>query len=308
MEHQKDLIILKGSGKIFCAGGDVKGLITSTTDQTHRIYSMGSRSSDLIANYNKPFVALIDGLTMGGAAFYAMPAKYRIVTERTAFSMPETKIGYFNDAGSSYFLSRLDNNFGIYMGLTGNAVKGFDMKKIGLGTHFIESKKLDELEKRLTQCTTHRDVEEILIESESDPPSLMTELDEYLPNIKKCFSGVTVEEIYENLQEDGSDWAQKTLNTLNEKSPLALKVTHRSITTGKKISLKDCLKMEMRLALNHKTGGDLKEGVRALLIDKDLRPNWTRKSVYDVTDEDVESFFQPVLKQYELTFEGVLEN
>lgn len=308
-EHHKDVIILKGSGKIFCAGGDIKQLISSSPDQAYFLYSLGCRSFDLIANYKKPFIVLIDGLAMGGAAMYAMPGKYRIATERTSFSMPETVIGYFNDAGSSHFLSRLENNFGIYMGLTGNPVKGFDMKKIGLATHFIESRKLEELEKSLIQCKTHEDVERILIESASDPPSTVTELDDILPNIKKCFSGVTVEDIYGNLQEDGSDWAKKTLSILNVKSPTSLKVSHRSITTGRNIPLRDCLKMEMCLTMNYSIGGgDVKEGVRAVLVGKDLKPIWSRKSIYDVTDEDVERFFEPVPKKYELTFEEIIKN
>lgn len=308
-EQRKDLLILKGSGKIFCAGGDIKEMINSNSDHAHFVYSLACRSFDLIANYKKPFVVLIDGLTMGGAAFYAMPGKYRIATERTAFSMPETIIGYFNDAGSSYFLSRLDNHFGIYMGLTGNAVNGFDMKKIGLATHFVESSKLDELELSLTQCKTHEEVERILMEAASDPPSPVTELDEILPNIKKCFDASTVEEIYENLQEDDSDWAKKTLNSLKQKSPLALKVSHRSIISGN-IPLRDCLKMEMRLTMNYSigNGGDVKEGVRAVLVDKDLKPNWSRKSIYDVTDEDVERFFRPVPTKYELIFEDTIKN
>lgn len=304
MEHQKDLIILKGSGKIFCAGGDIKQMINSSRDHAHFVYSLGCRSFDLIANYKKPYVVLFDGLTMGGAALYTMPGKYRIATERTAFSMPETKIGYFNDAGSSYFLSRLDNNFGIYMGLTGTPVTGFDVKKVGLATHFIESKKLEMLESHLIKCETHEDVERILNKLSSDQPSVNTsKLDDILPNIKKCFSGVTVEEIYENLKRDGSDWAEKTLNTLKINSPTALKVSLRSITSGKNISLRDCLKMEMCLTINHNVDDcDVKEGVRAVLIDKDFKPNWSRKSIHEVTDEDVDRYFKPIPQKYELSF------
>lgn len=308
-EHRKNLIIVKGSGKIFCAGGDIKELERSSTDHAYSVYSLGCRSYDLIANYKIPYVVLIDGITMGGGAFYAISGKYRIATERTAFSMPETIIGYFNDAGSSYFLSRLDNNFGLYLGLTGISVKGFDMKKIGLATHFIKSEKLDELENNLVQCKTSEDVERILVESASDPPSIVTEVDEILPKVRKCFSGTTVEEIYEKLQEDGSEWAKNTLNSLKLKSPTSLKVSHRSISAGRSMSLRDCLKMEMRLTINHSTiGGDVKEGVRAILVDKDMKPNWSRKSIYEVTDKDVDRFFQPIPMKYELNFEESIKN
>lgn len=308
MEPQKDVIILKGSGKIFCAGGDIKQMINNSSDHAHFVYSLGCRSYDLIANYRKPYVVIMDGLTMGGAAFYTMPGKYRIATERTVFSMPETIIGYFNDAGSSYFLSRLDNNFGIYMGLTGAQVKGFDTKTVGLATHFIESKKLDELEKNLIQCKTNEEVETVLDYS-SEPPSRHTGLEAILPNINKCFGSNTVEKIYKNLQQDDSDWANKTLNALKANSPTAIKVSFRSITSGKNMSLRNCLKMEMGLTINHNTDSmEVKEGVRAVLIDKDFKPNWSRKSIYDVTDENVERYFKPIEQKYELNFEENIQN
>lgn len=308
MEHQKDLIILKGSGEIFCAGGDIKQMINNSPDHAHFVYTLGCRSYDLIANYKKPYVVIMDGLTMGGAAFFTMPGNYRIATERTVFSMPETIIGYFNDAGSSYFLSRLGNNFGIYMGLTGAQVKGSDTKKVGLATHFIESKKLEELEKNLIRCKTNEDVETVLDYS-SEPPSLDTGLEAILPNINKCFGSNTVEKIYKSLQQDGSDWAKKTLNTLKVNSATAIKVSFRSITSGKHISLRDCLKMEMCLTINHSADSlEVKEGVRAVLIDKDFKPNWSRKSIYDVTDEDVERYFKPIQQKYELYFEDDIKN
>lgn len=255
MDHQKDITILKGSGKVFCAGGDIKQMTRSSPDDAHKMYSLGCRSFDRISNYKTPFVVLIDGLAMGGASFYAMPGKYRIATERTKFAMPETAIGYFNDAVSSYWLSRLENNFGIYVGLTGTFVKGFDMKKSGLATHYIESKKLDELQQDLVQCQSHADVEQVLTDSSSDPPSPVTELDEILPNINKCFSGTTMEEIFENLENDGSEWSRNTLTTLKTKSPTSLKVSLRCLSTGKNISLRDCLKMEMVLTMNYCTDG-----------------------------------------------------
>ncbi|KAG4078987.1 hypothetical protein HA402_001642 [Bradysia odoriphaga] len=309
MEHQKDIVILKGSGKIFCAGGDIKQLTRASPDEAYVVYSLACRTFDRISNYKKPFVALVDGLTMGGAAIYAMSGKYRIATERTKFSMPETIIGYFNDAASSYWLSRLENNFGIYVGLTGSYVKGYDMKKSGLATHYVESEKLDQLEQSLIRCQSHADVEKVLSESSSDPPSCASELDKILPNINKCFGGVTVEEIFDNLDNDGSEWAKDTLTVLKMKSPTSLKVSHRSFTTGKNISLRECLNMEMVLTINYCTDGtDAKEGVRAMLIDKDLKPNWSRKSIYEVANEDVERFFRPIPKKYELIFDEQLTN
>lgn len=308
MEYQKDLVIIKGSGKVFCAGGDIRQLSDASVDGAYATYSLVARTFDRIKNYKKPFIAIIDGLAMGGAAIYSMPAKYRIATERTNFSMPENIIGYFNDAASAYWLSRLDDNFGIYLGLTGNQVKGVDMERRGLATHYIESSKLDEMEQQLTQCNSHADVENALNKFSSDSPTLATDLDKILPKIRKCFGGETMEEIFHDLESDGSEWARNTLNTLKLKSPLSLKVSHRSLTTGRNISFRDCLKMEMILTLNYVGNSDTKEGVRAILIEKDLKPNWSRKSIYEVTDENVSGFFRPIPKKYELTFDDEITN
>lgn len=166
------------------------------------------------------------------------------------------------------------------------------MKKVGLATDYVESHKLDELESALITCKTNEDVGGILKKFSSDPISTATELDPFFPKVKKCFGSETVEKIYENLQEDGSDWAQNTLKILQRMSPLSLKVVHRSLQMAKTLSLQDCLKMEYRLAIHHNAKSDLIEGCRAVLIERDFKPKWSRKSIYDVTEEDVARFFQ----------------
>lgn len=113
LQHDKDIVIFKGSGKVFCAGGDVKQIAGAPKASVVFGYTNGYRSTNLIANYEKPYIALMDGLAMGGAAYYSIPGKHCVATERTIFAMPETSLGYYNDAGATYFLPRLDNNFGI---------------------------------------------------------------------------------------------------------------------------------------------------------------------------------------------------
>lgn len=188
------------------------------------------------------------------------------------------------------------------MGLTGAQVKGFDVKKVGLASDYVESHKLDELESGLIECKTNEDVDRILKKFSSDPTSAATDLDHVLPKVEKCFGSETVEEIYESLQNDGSDWAQQTLKTLNRMSPISLKVCHRSLLIAKHLSLQDCLKMEFRLAVHHNTKSDLQEGARAVLIEKDFKPKWSRKSIYDVTEDDVARFFERLPETDELVF------
>lgn len=303
LESEKEIVIFKGLGKVFTSGGDVKQIAGLPLEEVKDGYRNSDRTSDLIANYKIPYVSLMDGLAMGGATYYSLPGRFCVVTERTVFSMPETAIGSFNDSGSSYFLPRLAHNFGIYMGLTGARVKGFDLKKVGLATHYIESEKLEDLEEKLSVCKTHDDVAKILQTFSFDPSSKETELDSIIPRIDKCFGGATVEEIYENLQHDGSDWAMKTVKILDKMSPTSLKVTHKNLLLGRISSLRDCLKREWLLVIHHSLDSDLKEGCRALLVDKDFKPQWNPKTIKEVTEEQVERFFQPSPDGDELTFE-----
>ena len=182
---------------------------------------------------------------------FSIAGKYKIATERTVYAMPETVIGFFNDAGASYFLSRLRYDIGIYIGMTAERLKGFDVKKVGLASHYVESKRLEDLEKALLECKTDEEIGKAIAKHSSVPTSTETELDLVLNSIDKCFDGETVEEIMENLHLDGSEWAMNTIRTLNKLSPTSLKVTHRCMTLGKKMSLEDCLKMEFRVGQHH---------------------------------------------------------
>lgn len=295
---------MKGNGKVFCSGGDVKQINGGSVPEVISGYWASFRTYDTIATYKKPYVSLVDGLAMGGAAVYSTQNTYRVATERTLFAMPECSIGYFCDSGATYFLSRLEKNFGVFMGLTGYRVKGYDMKKVKLASHFIESSRLDAAEKALVECKTHAEVASVLDKFESIPKSTATDLDEIIPKVEKCFGAPTVEEIYKNLQQDGSDWAKGTIKTLNRMSPTSLKVTHRAINLGRNLSVRDCLRMEVRLVYHHiKVKKDLREGCRAVLIDKDFKPKWNPASIQEVSDETVCSYFGPIPEEFELTFE-----
>lgn len=263
-----------------------------------------AKTYNIIINCSKPFIAIIDGLTFGGAANYAMSPRYRVVTERAVFAMPETAIGYFPDSGASFFLSRLTDNFGLYMGLTGARLRGFDIKKVGLATHYIESSKLVELEADLINLKTHEEVSEVLDKYSSYPTPYSTDLDLVIPSIKKCFDGSSIEEIFKNLRNDNSDWAMNIIKSLNQMSPTSLKVTHRSITSGKNMTIQDCLKMESRLGTQHNVQSDLKEGIRALLVDKDYKPKWSPRAVQEVTDDQVARFFTPSSYDCVIDFES----
>lgn len=234
---------------------------------------------------------------------FTMSSKYRIATEKTIYSAPEAKMGAFNSNGASFFLSRLDKNVGIYMGMTGTRMMGFDVKKIGIASHFVESRNLRDLRQALLNCESSDDVENILEDFSYSPANFETNLDENLERIRKCFAGLTVEQIIENLKLDGSNWADETLTTLRKMSPTSLKVCHRQLSLGRHMSLEDCCKMEFRLNAHFTMKSDLQEGYRAFIIEKDMKPMWNPDTVEEVTDHDISRFFSPLPDGDELTFE-----
>mgnify|MGYP003507189969 CR=1 FL=1 len=211
LETKKSHVIFKGNEKVFSAGGDVKEVIAPGFDGT--IFRYALRSFELVHTYKIPYIALMNGITFGGSAGFGIaPKNYRVVTEKTSFAMPETTIGFFNDNGASYFLSRLKRNVSFYISLASARVNGGDIKKVGLADYFVLNEQLDELEKSLIECKNRDDIEKTLKKFSSEPET--SEIDKVLNEIDKCFDGDSVEEIIDNLHLDGSDWAMKTVKII----------------------------------------------------------------------------------------------
>jgi 3-hydroxyisobutyryl-CoA hydrolase len=300
---------MKGAGdKAFCAGGDIMQLSTSVYELSKDMLFCTLTSFGIVATYKKPFISIMDGITMGGGSSYSVAGKFSVATEKTVYAMPETAIGFFNDSGASYFLPRIPNNVGIYIGLTGVRLKGYDVKKFGLASHFVEGRKVDELETALIHCKTETEIEKVLANFSSVPANPKSELDDLIPRIDKCFAPETIEEIYEKLRQDGSDWAHETIKLLDKMSPTSLKVSLKNLLLGKKLSLRDCLTMDYRIGGHFLIKSDLKEGVRALLIDKDMKPKWDPPTVEEVSAEHVERFFKPLPHGDDIEFGRNLKN
>ncbi|UJR10472.1 hypothetical protein I4U23_014676 [Adineta vaga] len=207
-------------------------------------------------------------------------------------------VGLFPDVGGSHFLSRLPNNLGVFLGLTGYRLRGIDVLHAGIATHFVPTNRLEELERKLVDIpkANHNSVKELLDKSsqasiESQPPF---SLQEQLPQINRLFSinSKNVETILEQLKSDGSEFALKQLSTLEKMSPTSLKVTFEQLKRGQKLDLKDCLTMEYRMVQNVMNGHDFFEGVRAVLVDKDNKPQWKPNSLKNVTEKEIENYFE----------------
>lgn len=303
LQSSKKLVIFKGSDKIFSSGGDIKELCSYDTEKAKEYFQHPMRLFHLVHNYKIPYISIMNGVCFGAASNLTVSAKkYRIATEVTDFAMPEAKIGFFTDNGASFFLSRLARNVGFYISLASPRIKGYDVKRIGLADHYIETHKLGDLEKELVNAKNSAEVESILSKFSSPPPK-ETQLESILPKIDKCFDGDSVEEIIDNLHLDGSDWAMETVKLLNTNAPSSLKICHKELTLGKSLSLEECLKMEYRIATRQfNPNGDFYEGVRSLLIDRDNKPQWKHKALHDVKAEFVDGFFKPLADHEELTF------
>lgn len=305
----KKLVVMKGAGqKAFCAGLDLNEFMKDPLRDSQLIHDT-SIAMDYISTYKKPYVAVIDGIIMGGGCFYSMTGKFRIATERTIFAMPETEIGFFPNAGSSYFLPRLKYNLGFYVGLAGARIYGYDVKKFGLASHFIESKRINDFMKTVVTCTNEYEVGKTIANYSTVPLVIESELDEVISKIDKCFDSDSVEEVYANLHLDGSEWAVQTIRNLNRMSPTSMKISHRLLTMGKSLTLRECLKLEHSLSHNIVMHGfdEFKEGVRALIVDKDLKPKWNPKTLSEVKEEQLEKIFAPLTGEHELTFESDAE-
>ncbi|XP_043104187.1 3-hydroxyisobutyryl-CoA hydrolase, mitochondrial [Puntigrus tetrazona] len=299
-DSETDLVIIKGAGeKAFCAGGDIRAITEArkADDSFTQIFFREEYIlNNAIATYKKPFVALIDGITMGGGVGISVHGRFRVATEKTLFAMPETGIGLFPDVGGGYFLPRLKGKLGLFLGLTGFRLKGRDVQRVGLATHFVQSDKIASLEKDLVDLKSPSDSDVVqLLDSYQQQSNLDAEkpfvLQEQTEAIDRLFSAGSMEEIMENLKKDGSAFALKQIETLAKMSPTSLKLTFRQIQDGARMSLQEVLVMEYRLSQACMRGHDFFEGVRAVLIDKDHSPKWKPSTLSEVSEQAIEECF-----------------
>ena len=298
-----ECVIIKATpGRAFSAGGDIRHLYDCGVvgdydfDFFAREYALNAR----IHAYPKPYIALIDGIAMGGGVGVSFHGSHRVAGDKIAFSMPEVGIGFFPDVGGSYLLSRTPGHLGVYLGLTGSRLKQQDCFASGLATHACRSEDLAALEDELCRSDA---VDDTLDAFCLEPRTGANH--EQLPWIDKVFNAPSVEAIVDRLNKqrlgegDEAQWASKTLEGLLSKSPLSLKVAFEQIKRGKDLSMADCMRMEYRILRRILPRTDFYEGIRAAIIDKDAKPSWDPASLDDVDDLTVGSFFDD-LGEHEL--------
>jgi enoyl-CoA hydratase len=284
-----DAVVIEGAGeRAFCAGGDIIALRDAQTsgnrpaaDEFFRVeYDLNLT----IATYPKPYIALIDGICMGGGIGMSVHAPYRVATEHAAFAMPETAIGFFPDIGATFLLPRLPGELGLYLGLTGLRTTGADAVHAGFATHFTPRARLPQLSAALAK----------------DGPAALAAFNEALPPyslaadraaIDQCFSAATVTEIVQRLEALSANWSQAALKALRNVSPTALHFTLRALRRGRDLTLKQALDAEFALTKTTMAYPDFAEGVRAMVIDKDRKPAWQPSRIEDVDPARIDALF-----------------
>ncbi len=303
-------IVIQGAGeKGFCAGGDIRALADSSRDGTSYatdFFAEEYRTNLAVGTYPKPYVAILDGITMGGGVGLSVHAPFRVLTPRTVFAMPETGIGLIPDVGGSHILPRLPGKLGMYLGLTGARLKAADSLYAGVGTHYVTDDTVGSVVNALIGADfgprPFDTVDEILRAHASDPGE--APLAANRAAIDKHFVGETVEAIQTNLQHDEDHFCAEQCTAIASKSPTSLKLTHRLIREGAVHDLAGCLRQEFRVVSHIMNGHDFGEGVRAVIVDKDNKPRWSPETLEAVTPAMVNGYFAD-LGDKELRFDSV---
>jgi len=278
----------------FCAGGDIRALADSAAvggAAAREFFFIEYRLNHLLFGYPKPVIAVMDGVTMGGGVGVSWPAPYRIATERTTFAMPETGIGLFPDVGGSWYLPRLHGATGAWIALTGARLKAADCELLGVATDVVAADRLPALKAAIVDDPGA--IETILAELEWD--SSPAPVSHHRDDIDRLFAAPTLEGVFAALEADGSEWAAAQLATLRLKSPLSMKTALRQLQAGAAMTdFAEVMTMEMRIAARIVMTDDFREGVRAVIVDKDNAPRWRPADLAGVTDAMLDAVFSPL--------------
>jgi enoyl-CoA hydratase/carnithine racemase len=270
-------VVIEGTGgRAFCAGGDIRAIRSlAQAGEAAAVEAFFAEEYALNASideYPKPYVALIDGICMGGGIGVSVHGSHRVATETAMFAMPETGIALFPDVGATFMLPRLPGQLGLYLGLTGARMQGADAVHGGIATHFVLQADLPALRADLARDG----VAAVAVHARTLPPFSLAP---HRAAIDRCFGAETVPEILLRLQAEGTDWARETLATLRAMSPSAVLWSFAAVRRGAGLSLRDALAAELALTRQVTRHPDFAEGVRAMVVDKDRQPRWSPEAI-----------------------------
>lgn len=289
-------VLISGEGERgLCAGGDIRALYDHGRDGFgEKFFAAEYRMNAHIAAFEKPYIAIMDGITMGGGVGISAHGAIRIVTERTRLAMPETGIGFFPDVGGTWLLAHAPGEIGTFLGLTGESFGGADAIYAGLADHFITSENIPALIAKLSELPVTADIESVRSVVQGFSIAVTPPLAAHRTDIDLAFAHDSVEEIIAALDTSAAtEFAQQTLGILARKSPTSMKVTLRLLRLGRaSTSLEECLQREFDASHAVMKSAEFYEGVRAAVVDKDRNPKWNPPTVQEVTPALVDSYFQ----------------
>lgn len=286
-------VLLSGAGERgLCAGGDVVSIYHSARKdgvEARRFWRDEYQLNAQISEFAKPYVAVMDGIVMGGGVGVSAHANTRVVTDTSKVAMPEVGIGFIPDVGGVYLLSRAPGGLGLHAALTGAPFSGADAIAMGFADHYVPHADVE----AFRRAVVADGVESALAKYAVEPPP--GELAAQRDWIDECYAGQTVEDIVAALRAHGASPAHDAADLIATRSPIALSVTLAAVRRAADLpTLKDVLVQDYRVSSASLRSHDLVEGIRAQLIDKDRNPQWSPARLADVTAADVEAYFAPV--------------
>ena len=297
----KNVVVTAAEGKAFSAGGDIRLLYEQGRAGDHAaqldFWREEYRLNRRIRLYPKPYVALVDGIVMGGGVGVSLHGSHRIAGDKFSFAMPEVGIGFFPDVGATYFLPRLPGKTGMYLALTGARANAGDAVHLGLASVHISSKLFDYFTTVLSEGDS-ADYAAPRLQSTISAGSIIANRD----LIDRCFSAGSVAEILTRLDAEPAGFAAEAAKAMRAKAPLSLEIAYRQMTVGAKLSIDAAMQTEFRIVSRVCRGSDFYEGIRATILDKDFAPRWRHASLDEVAPQEVDSYFAPLAD--ELTFEN----
>ncbi len=304
-------IVLQGAGdKAFCAGGDITHLYQSMCDHpegenpfAEKFFHLEYRLDYMIHTYPKPVICWGHGVVMGGGLGLMAGASHRIVTEKSRIAMPEISIGLFPDVGGTWFLNRMPDGTGLFLGLTGATCNATDAVELGWAEAFIPQSQKDAVFRALRQQqwssseSNHSRVTQLCrsLTEQHRSQAPKGQIDQHRAIIHQVTQGDTLAEVIEQILAlpANDPWFEKAQKTLAKGSPISAQLVWRQLQTGGRLSLAEVFQRELIMAIQSTRQGEFREGIRALLIDKDLQPKWRFNTVADVPTEVIDAFFEP---------------
>jgi enoyl-CoA hydratase len=287
-------------GRFFCAGGDIRTLQDQIKQgvygEAEAFFNTEYKLNRQIARYPKPYIALIDGIVMGGGVGISGHGAFRVVTDNTVFAMPEVAIGFFPDVGVSRLLAQLPGKMGAYLAMTGERIRAHDMLTLNLATHHVAPTVFEDI---INALSAGEPAQEVLDRAVLVPiKAPLAQLEE---KIAHHFGSLDLKKIRASLSLSTDAFAEKCLLTISARSPTSMAIALRQLQSGA-LDIDETLRRDFRLSWHIIRNHDFPEGVRALLIDKDQNPQWQPARIEDISEQDITAYFAPLPPEKELSF------